>query len=266
MPYSLTWLSKALSDAGLRVAEMPGWQDRGVGDLRQPYGVLCHHTAGPRLGIMPSLATLVEGRPGLHGPLAHLGLGRDGTYFVIAAGKAQHAGQGMWAGVTGNDHFIGIEAENSGRDDDSWPEVQMRAYQHGVAAILKHLGLDADRCAGHKEYAPGRKIDPLFDMDKFRNSVRDILAGRTPAPTPIPSVEPTAKKRPTLQRGMTRPEVRDVQQRLQLSPTGTLDASTEARIRDFQRDHALVPDGIVGPKTWAALDGAVMPLARVAGA
>jgi peptidoglycan hydrolase-like protein with peptidoglycan-binding domain len=25
-------------------------------------------------------------------------------------------------------------------------------------------------------------------------------------------------------------------------------------LRDFQRLHALVPDGIVGPKTWLALD------------
>ena len=29
---------------------------------------------------------------------------------------------------------------------------------------------------------------------------------------------------------------------------------TEAAVREFQRSHSLVPDGIVGPKTWAALD------------
>jgi len=28
----------------------------------------------------------------------------------------------------------------------------------------------------------------------------------------------------------------------------------EARVREFQRRQSLVPDGIVGPKTWRALD------------
>jgi len=28
---------------------------------------------------------------------------------------------------------------------------------------------------------------------------------------------------------------------------------TEALVREFQRTHGLVPDGIVGPKTWEAL-------------
>ena len=48
----------------------------------------------------------------LPGPLAQLGLGRDGAYFVIAAGRAIHAGLGKFKGiVTGNSSFIGIEAE-----------------------------------------------------------------------------------------------------------------------------------------------------------
>lgn len=264
MEYSLTWLRDVLQRAGLRTAEVQGWEGRGLGDIRESYGVLCHHTAGAKNGNMPSLTTLVAGRPDLRGPLAHLGLGRDGTYYLIAAGKAQHAGKGMWAGVTGNDHFIGIEAENTGRDDDPWPEVQVRAYQRGVAAILEYLGLDADHCAGHKEYAPGRKIDPTLDMNQFRAAVRDILAGAAPAPTPIPNAEPSAMKRPTLQRGMARPEVKDLQRLLKLPPTGTFDANTEADVRIFQRQHGLVPDGIVGPKTWAAFDTPIKPLAQAA--
>jgi peptidoglycan hydrolase-like protein with peptidoglycan-binding domain len=34
------------------------------------------------------------------------------------------------------------------------------------------------------------------------------------------------------------------------------DAVTEAAVRAFQREQRLVPDGIVGPKSWAALDSA----------
>ncbi len=43
---------------------------------------------------MPSLGVIRDGRPGLKGPLSQLGLGRDGAYYVIAAGRAQHAGRG----------------------------------------------------------------------------------------------------------------------------------------------------------------------------
>src|SRR5262245_13333774 len=125
MIYSLTWLPEVLSRAGLRVAEVPGWQSRGIGDVGATLGVLCHHTGGPRPGNLPSLHTPIEGRADLRGPLSQLGLGRDGTYYIIAAGKAQHAGKGIWAGVTaGNEHFIGIEAQHSGRESDPWPAEQ----------------------------------------------------------------------------------------------------------------------------------------------
>ena len=35
---------------------------------------------------------------------------------------------------------------------------------------------------------------------------------------------------------------------------GNFGAKTEAAVRAFQRERGLVPDGIVGPKTWAMLD------------
>src|SRR5215831_13811594 len=181
MANSLIWLPDVLKGAGLKVALVDGWQDRGNGDVGRIFGVLCHHTAGPKNGNMPSLNTLVKGRPDLPGPLAQLGLGRDGTYFVVAAGRCNHAGAGLWKGVTtGNSSFIGIEAENTGNNDDlPWPEVQMDAYRRGVAAILKKIGADASMCAGHKEYAlpKGRKDDPTFDMDAFRAGVAAILGG-----------------------------------------------------------------------------------------
>lgn len=255
MTYALIWLPDVLRNAGLRVAEVPGWENRGLGDVGATFGVLCHHTGGPRPGNLPSLRTLIEGRPDLRGPLAQLGLGRDGTYYVIAAGKAHHAGTGIWAGISsGNEHFIGIEAQHTGRREDPWPAEQMRAYEHGVAAILRHLGLDVDRCAGHKEYAPHRKPDPTFDMHVFRDAVQKILDRVTPPLQPIPNAEPSGAARPTLHRGSVHAEVNSLQQRFGLLPTGRFDAQLEARVRAFQREHGLVPDGIVGPKSWAALD------------
>jgi peptidoglycan hydrolase-like protein with peptidoglycan-binding domain len=213
---------------------------------------------------MPSLKTITNGRSDLPGPLAQLGLGRDGTFFVISAGRANHAGRGSFKGLTnGNSNFIGIEAENAGVKEDPFPDVQMDAYRRGVAAILKHIGQGKEFCAAHREYATpkGRKIDTIFDMDEFRSAVGAIMSGTAPAPTMIPAVEPPAQQgaapgRPTLRRGMTGELTKQVQAKVGVNPDGKFGAKTEAAVRAFQRSHGLVPDGIVGPKTWRALDSA----------
>jgi N-acetylmuramoyl-L-alanine amidase/Putative peptidoglycan binding domain len=269
MAHSLTWLARVLNDAGLKVAEVPGWPNRGVGNVGDIKGVICHHTAGGRNGNMPSLKVITDGRSDLQGPLSQLGLGRDGTFYVIAAGRANHAGRGEWKGVTtGNSSFIGIEAENVGQpagkpDHEPWPDVQMDAYQRGVAAILKHLGLKALMACSHKEYAlpKGRKPDPQgIDMNEFRSRVSALMAGTAspPARPPIPPKDDV--DRPTMRRGNPgNPKflVQALQRTLGFAPEkcdGSFGPMTEARVRDFQRQRGLVPDGIVGPRTWTALD------------
>src|SRR6266545_2214908 len=266
MAFSLTWLPDVLKDAGLKVSLVPGWEDRGLGDVGNIVGVICHHTGVKNPGRlnMPTLNSLRTGRkaePGLAalpGPLAQLGLGRDGTYFVIATGRAAHAGKGSFKGASGNLRFIGIEAENGGTAGDPWPEIQLEAYQRGVAAILKHLGKDPSFCCGHKEYAPGRKDDPSLDMKDFRESVDAFMSGATPTRPPIPAVEPAppagTAPRPTVRRPMKSEFVKQVQAKVGVTVDGTFGPNTEAAVRAFQRGHALVPDGIVGPKTWAVLD------------
>jgi hypothetical protein len=189
MTYSLTWLADLLRLASLRVVEVSGWRERGHGNFGKPLGVLCHHTAGARLGNMPSLETVTHGRPKLPGPLCNLALARDGTWYAVAAGRAYHAGNGSWKGViAGNTNLIGIEAENAGylkgpKADYPWPAVQMDSYARGCAAILDHLGQPAIMCAGHKEYAlpKGRKIDPTFDMTAFRT----VVAAHMKAPAGV---------------------------------------------------------------------------------
>jgi hypothetical protein len=259
MAFSLTWLAEVLENAGLKVAEQPGWRTRGRGDMGTIRGVMCHHTAGLLNGIMPSLGIVTNGRPDLAGPLAQLCLGRDGTFFVVAAGRANHAGMGNWQGITsGNSSFIGIEAENTGLTTgpqaDQWPAVQVDAYRRGVAAILKKIGANAIMCCGHKEYAPGRKSDPSFDMSDFRLQVAAIVAGTAPLPTVIPAVD--TQGRPTLRRGARGDLVKQIQSKLQVDADGIFGSATEAALRQFQRDNGLVPDGIVGPQTWTALQTA----------
>ncbi len=266
MPYSLIWLPEVLKNAGLKISLVPGWEDRGRSDVGRTLGVICHHTVGPRKGNMPCLNVLINGRAGLPGPLSQLGLGRDGTYYIIAAGRCNHAGKGIWKSlVNGNSNFIGIEAENTGGSNDfPWPEVQLEAYRRGVAAILKHIGKPADYCVGHKEYAlpKGRKPDPSFDMFAFRNEVASILNGTAKPPTLIPPFEPpvtpTAPQgRPTLRRGSKGDFVKKMQKMLGLKDDGDFGAKTEAALREFQRSRNMVGDGIAGPKTWLALDAAI---------
>lgn len=275
MIYSLLWLPAVLENAGLKVATVDQWETRGLGDMGPVRGVICHHTAGSPNGNMPSLHTLINGREAtatsskLRGPLAQLGLGRDGTFYVIAAGKCNHAGNGLWNQVaTGNTNFIGIEAENTGLPSAKWPNVQIDAYQRGVAAILRQLGLPAACCAGHKEYATpaGRKSDPAFDMATFRTRVQSFIDGTATPPVLIPKIEQLsgnggASGRETLRRGSTHTLVKQLQRQLGLNDDGYFGPLTEAAVRVFQRDKStmdaeLVPDGIVGPKTWAALDQA----------
>ncbi len=204
---------------------------------------------------MPSLRTLIEGRSDLPGPLSQLGLARDGTYYVIAAGRCNHAGggEGDWRRVDGNSHYIGIEAENRGSASDPWPEVQMDAYQRGAAAILKHVGANVSRCCAHREYAPSRKPDPSFDMPSFRQKVAAIMAGTATTRPLIPAVD--TKGRRTLLRGHRGSDVAEVQKALKLDADGKFGPNTEVAVRKFQREQVppLVPDGIVGPATWAAL-------------
>jgi hypothetical protein len=182
----MTDIAAILRDAGLPVREVPGWQSRGHGAMGPVLGVLCHHTAGAASGNYPSERIVVNGRPGLAGPLAQLGLARDGTWIVIAAGQAWHAGTGSmsWVpGRRGNTHLIGIEAESVGTRDD-WTPQQRAGYPRGVATLLEAFGLPASRAIGHKEWAPGRKIDPAYwDMRAFRAEVARLMAGG-PAPTP----------------------------------------------------------------------------------
>lgn len=214
MTFSLTWLPGVLRAAGLRVVEQPGWQTRGHGDVGKTQFILCHHTAA-KIGTSTktTLDLITYGRPDLKGPLSQLFLSKDGTFYVVAAGVGYHAGAGNWQGITtGNSSSIGIEADNNGIGEP-WPEVQMEPYARGCAAILKHIKAPPIMCAGHKEYAlpKGRKIDPNFDMDKFRERVSSVMAAERPTMhamlVPLLKRWETYVQRATVDKGKDKPLV-----------------------------------------------------------
>lgn len=181
MPYH-TNLANVLRGAGLKVVEVPGWQNRGHGAMGSVQGVMWHHTAtsARAAGNYPSQNVVTNGRSDLPGPLANLGLGRDGTWYVIAAGLAYHAGNGTWAGQTnnGNSQYLGVEAEHPGVAGNPWPPAQIDSYRRGTAALLKAFGLPSSRMVFHKEYARpvGRKIDPYgLDPNAERQHVQNYM-------------------------------------------------------------------------------------------
>jgi len=92
----------------------------------------------------------------------------------------------------------------------------------------------------------------------FRSAVQQFLNDGVPPKPPIPLVEPAPAQgkpaRKTLRRGDEGDVVKELQKLLRLEDDGKFGPGTEAAVRQFQRDHNMVPDGIVGPKTWTTLD------------
>jgi N-acetylmuramoyl-L-alanine amidase len=158
----------------LRVVELAGWTTRGRSSTFVPSYTIEHHTAAP----VDITAMLINGRPDLSGPLCNFELRKDGTVGLLAAGRANHAGV---ASVSSTESY-GIEATgpiptgNTGAD--AFP--QYGAYVRLVAAICLHHGWGTDRVKAHKEIAPSRKIDPVFDMDAFRRAVKAAMEGKEP--------------------------------------------------------------------------------------
>lgn len=59
--------------------------------------------------------------------------------------------------------------------------------------------------------------------------------------------------RPTLTLGARGADVRYLQKRLKITVDGIFGAGTLKAVVKFQKAHGLTPDGVVGPRTWAAL-------------
>ena len=57
----------------------------------------------------------------------------------------------------------------------------------------------------------------------------------------------------TIQRGSRGDEVKTLQRALHLLDDGIFGELTDEKVKEFQREHGLVADGVVGPATWSAL-------------
>lgn len=261
MAYALARrLERAVKSAGVSDKTVKGWQSRGHGAMGVIQSVMCHHTAGPAKGNSPSLNVVTYGRPGLSGPLAQLFLARDGTVYLVAAGRAYHAGV-VTSSLYQNSHGVGIEAEATGVS--SWPQAQVNAYAKLCRALAKEFDLPVSRVVGHKEKCSprGRKIDPNFNMNQFRAKVGGASGGVS---TSTGSTGGSKKYRAvkygtTLGKWDKGDPVRDwqdflVSQGYSLGKGGVdgfFGDSTVSATRSYQRKVGVADDGMAGSDTWA---------------
>jgi hypothetical protein len=177
----LTDLADVLRGAGLPVYEESGWKSRAVSGNFEPRAIMLHHDASPAGETSNGSDVIVNGRPGLTGPLSQLWLAYDGTWHVCAAGRANHAGDGQAWGVVragyGNTDCVGIETDHT--TGEKWTPDQQSSGGVGVAALMAHYGWAPENAlTSHKEYAPTRKVDPdPLNMDDARAAVRRIMEG-----------------------------------------------------------------------------------------
>lgn len=266
------WLADALRAYGVTVIETSGWQTRGSSTFT-PQVIVAHHTANPNTSDAPSLGLVINGRSGLSGPLCQVLLARSGKAYIVASGRANHAGLGSWRGVSGNTNALGIEAENNGVGEP-WPVAQLEAYLRIAAAMCDNTSppRGAEWVCAHREWAPTRKIDPHgIDMNWFRNEVAARRAAKAngtlggivnpspPTPTP-PAVHSHAT--PLVKFATGGPDAARVHGAVQ-RPNGTWVWQTNYsqvfwEVKDIQQHmknqgHQIVVDGIGGPDTRSQL-------------
>ena len=176
-------IADRLRALGVPTVECDGWQTRGSESF-SPAGSVNHHTAGPASGSAPSLGTVINGRPDLAGPLANVLQsrepdGRDVAY-VVAAGRANHAGEGGWWGLSGNSSVYGLEIEHTGTEPLPAGRQEVAARIHAAM-----FGGDPAMVCQHSEWTT-RKIDAATDVDpdRFRQLVATAAAPAPPEPEP----------------------------------------------------------------------------------
>lgn len=251
-------LADVCRGAGLKVVEVPGWRTRsthktGMGKVR---GVGWHHTGGaskvraarrrPHYNDYPSWDVLIKGNSTTRGPLCQLGLGFSGTVYVFAAGRCSHMGRGSYAGLSGNIDMIGVEMESPGTSFSHWTPEQLAAMPVLRDALSRAYDVPLSRHIAHREWAPGRKSDPIGI------NIRSMGA---PAATPTGRI---------LRTGMKGNDVLELSMRLHLlglSPdvTDTYSDRLHAAAQGWQRQ-AGVGVGGVGPITQKQLREYALPL------
>lgn len=246
--------------------EYHGWQTRGRdpehGAWGPVNGIVIHHTGSDSQsdGYLQFLA--VDGRGDLPAPLCNVSTDMDGDLWLIAQGRANHAGKGSgtilsevigedYPGYTtelhagpdntdGNAHFYGNEVRYDG--GQPMTSQQWATATRWAAAVCHHHGWSALSIVGHREWTR-RKPDPgNCPMNQFRAAVAALLKAGPPSTAPVtkppvkPPVEDDMPYTEAQLRAMMQAENEEYGGRLWGQPTGTgtkFMASTKAQFDDL---------------------------------
>ena len=196
-------LAKRLREAGLKVVEIDGWENRASAGGASYVGVLNHHT-GAYDGIGDAAQDLayakwmfLEGRSDLDPPLCNIALSAEGVVYLGASGNANHAGtakaSGSVAAGDGNRLYVGIEWMLSGTQPIPNGMYEAAVKLNGVLLDVLSNSVQAISC--HYQTSVTGKWDigdpngipfrgnKVLDVPKFRNEVKRWRASRN-APKP----------------------------------------------------------------------------------
>lgn len=164
------WIADELRAAGLTVVEVQGWENRGrpasTGQFDPQGPSTAHHTGVLSTPKAPAagLSMLINGRSDLPGPLCQVATAYDGTVYVIAAGRANHAGRigksgvfGMPVGTDGNARALGNEVITNGTQ--KMPKAQSEAVDTVHAVFSRHFDKDAKWVHRHQDISGTGKWD-----------------------------------------------------------------------------------------------------------
>lgn len=194
-----------------------------------------------------------------------------GAEIATQAHRWDNAPRSWLAGVVEN--TAKVWAIWSERHDIPLRRISKSQADDGQKGVIAHADLD-----------PGRRTDPGddFPWGRVLDRAREIVLGEEPAeptPRPEPSPEPSPKPKPKPGRGSdlarTLPLVKrgnttyhagvvqslihatgvEVERSFNAShvPDRDFGPNTEDAVREYQVEHELMVDGIIGPETWTHL-------------
>lgn len=134
-----------------------------------------HHTAGVGEGVI----AYMRNKGGRY-PFCNSCPRRDGSLHVFSYGSVWGSGEGSWPYVPkiwANDllHEVAwqTEIESSGVKPD-FTDVQLETLGRQNAALVD-LGVPAGNEINHRDWAPRRKIDTLYDIKVLRDNTAKYL-------------------------------------------------------------------------------------------